>query len=399
MSILLTGLLGVAINVAPSLFKLFAADRDEGDVREEAVEIVKRIVKTDDEDDANRKLVKNPELQKKLKEELAALELRALEEQKRAEKEQMRIDSAFLDLESAEREQQQKEQIDHLNAELESVEAAREHALAMSKSEKWWVAGINPLLTLIITAGFVGALYQIMKSEEIANPEVFYTAIGALATGFATVIGFHFGSSSGSKDKDEIIVAAPPQAEPEPGAPDSSKPKGEDIGRTRQGPLPKTPLPDPGGTFGLFRQKAPGIIQDLMNDFGLTLNQAAGVLGNVGHECAGFRKLQEVKPIVPGSRGGWGWCQWTGPRRRAFEAWCVENEFDNLSADDANYGFLKHELETTEGRALRHLRKTQSIRDATRSFMEKFERPGIQHLNSRINWAKEALRASRNSVS
>jgi hypothetical protein len=44
----------------------------------------------------------------------------------------------------------------------------------------------------------------------------------------------------------------------------------------------------------------------LMRDLGLTDIQAAGLLGNLGHESGGFRQLQEIAPAVPGSRGGWG---------------------------------------------------------------------------------------------
>ena len=55
----------------------------------------------------------------------------------------------------------------------------------------------------------------------------------------------------------------------------------------------------------------------LMRDLGLTDLQAAGLLGNLGHESGGFRQLQEVAPAVAGSRGGWGLAQWTGPRRVA----------------------------------------------------------------------------------
>ena len=408
MSALVTGLLGVAINAAPSLFKLLAADRDGGEVREQTIEIVKRVVETDDEAEANRKIQQDPQVATKLRKELAALEVLALEEQQRADEEQRRIDLAFLELESAERQQAQKEQIDLLNADLKSAQAARDSALEMSKSQRWWVAGINPFLSLVITGGFIGSLYLMMKLPKIENVEVFYTAIGALATGFATVVGFHFGSSSGSKEKDEMVIGAPSQQESQ-----ADGASADDVGTVAgvhadgpasapiapEKPKAKPPLPDPGGTFGLFRQKAPNIMQDLMTDFGLTLDQAAGVLGNIGHECAGFRKMQEIKPIIPGSRGGWGWCQWTGPRRRAFEAWCTRHGFDNLSADEANYGFLSHELETTEKRALSHLRRTVSLGDATESFMEKFERPGIEHLDSRINWAREALRASRDSMS
>ncbi len=402
MSALLSGLLGVAINIAPQLFKVLSADREEGSFREEAIEIVKGLVKTDDAVAAVEKVAKDPLLQAKLREELAALEVRALEEQNRAEAEQKRIDQAFLELETAEREQVRQQQIEQLKVELESVEAARDYALEISKSERVWISGINPLLSLLITAGFVTALALIMTKPVIANVEIFYTAIGALATGFATIIGFHFGSSSGSKLKDDMIIDIPERTDPAGGAasptgatvPGSVPPEAGDI-VVPSAAEPSEPPPDPGGTFGLFRQKAPDIMADLMSDFGMTLNQAAGVLGNVGHECAGFRTMQEIKPIVPGSRGGWGWAQWTGPRRRAFEQWCLDNGFDNLSADAANYGFLKHELETTERRALNHLRGTDSLRDATTSFMEKFERPGVKHLSSRINWAKEAVKAYR----
>jgi len=408
MSILISGLLGVAVTVAPNLFKLLSADRDGGDFREEAEEIVKRFVQTDNESEAKQKLEADPELEARLRVELSELEVRALEEQARSEEEHKRIDLAFLELEKAEQDQRHQEKLDHLNAQLKSVDAAREFALEASKSEKWWVAGINPFLSLVVTLGFLCALYLIMV-ETIENVEIFYTAIGALATAFATVVGFHFGSSSGSKEKDEMIITVPSATVPGPVAAGrgAAPEPGQDAlpeGALAQGvpapkPKPAAPLPDPGGVFGLFRQKAPGIMQDLMDDFGLTLDQAAGVLGNIGHECAGFRTMQEIKPIVPGSKGGWGWCQWTGPRRRAFEAWCQKNGFDNLSDDAANYGFLKHELETTEKGALKHLRKTISLRDATRSFMDKFERPGIKHFDGRLNWAREALKAKRDSQS
>ena len=69
----------------------------------------------------------------------------------------------------------------------------------------------------------------------------------------------------------------------------------------------------------LFRDKAPGVMRALIADFDLAVGDAAAVLGNLGHECGGFRLMQEQKPTVPGSRGGYGWAQWTGPRRRKFE--------------------------------------------------------------------------------
>lgn len=145
---------------------------------------------------------------------------------------------------------------------------------------------------------------------------------------------------------------------------------------------------------GSFSAKAPGIMKRLQEDFGITEEQAAGVLGNLGHESSGLKDLQEKNPTVPGSRGGYGWAQWTGPRRRAFEAWAAEKGLDPAS-DEANYGFLKHELRTTHRNAIRRLKETNSTEDATRVFEETYEQAGIKHYPSREKWANRALAAAR----
>lgn len=57
----------------------------------------------------------------------------------------------------------------------------------------------------------------------------------------------------------------------------------------------------------LFRSKAPWIMNMLMQDFPLGTDDAAAIVGNLGHESGGFALMQELKPIVSGSRGGYGW--------------------------------------------------------------------------------------------
>src|ERR1700728_2182515 len=99
-----------------------------------------------------------------------------------------------------------------------------------------------------------------------------------------------------------------------------------------------------GGTIvvdtSLFISKAPGIMNQLMSQFDLNDFQAAGILGNLGTECAGFHVLHEIGQ--PDGRGGYGWAQWTGPRRVDFIAWCTTNDLD-WHSDEANYGFLVNE--------------------------------------------------------
>lgn len=126
------------------------------------------------------------------------------------------------------------------------------------------------------------------------------------------------------------------------------------------------------------------LMADLMRDFGLTAAQAAGVVGNLDHESGGFKTLQEIDPLVEGSRGGFGYAQWTGPRRRAFEAWAAENGLDPTSYE-ANYGFLKHELTATpEGAVVDKLRSADTPDDAAVIFSKTFLRPGIPHMDSRV---------------
>src|SRR6187551_924724 len=97
----------------------------------------------------------------------------------------------------------------------------------------------------------------------------------------------------------------------------------------------------------VFRAKAPGIMAKLITDFPITPLDAAAIVGNAGHESGGLVTLQEIKPMVAGSRGGWGWMQWTGPRRRAFEAWCAKHG-KNSASDEANYAWLFLELKGIE---------------------------------------------------
>lgn len=130
------------------------------------------------------------------------------------------------------------------------------------------------------------------------------------------------------------------------------------------------------------------LMADLQRDLGLSQEQAAGVVGNLAHESGNFATLQEVSPLVEGSRGGYGYAQWTGPRRRAFEAWSAENGLDP-SSYDANYGFLLHELTSTPERAVMDdLRGANDPASAARVFSNQFLRPGIPHMDNRLALAQ-----------
>lgn len=142
----------------------------------------------------------------------------------------------------------------------------------------------------------------------------------------------------------------------------------------------------------IFRSTAPKAMVTLIAEFGFSREDAAAILGNAGHESNGFATLQEIKPLVAGSRGGWGWFQWTGPRRRAFEAWAKAKKLD-LSSYDANLGFLIVELRGTEKAAVAATKRAVGLQAKVEAFEKTFERAGIKHYPSRLKWAKLALEA------
>jgi hypothetical protein len=139
-----------------------------------------------------------------------------------------------------------------------------------------------------------------------------------------------------------------------------------------------------------FAAKAPRIMRRLMSEFKLSPMHAAAIVGNLAHESNGFRTLQEVKPTVAGSRGGYGWAQWTGPRRREFEEYCRGAKLSPAS-DEANMGFLIHELRWGYNTALVRLRRTTELREAVIAFEMAYERAGVKHYDSRLTWARKAL--------
>jgi hypothetical protein len=145
-------------------------------------------------------------------------------------------------------------------------------------------------------------------------------------------------------------------------------------------------------THALFREKAPGIMFLLMRDFPLSLWDAAAVLGNLGHECRGFTAMQEIAPTVKGSKGGYGWPMWTGPRRREFEAYCRRNGLDP-AGDKANYGFLFLELTGSEKKAIGAVRAAATLEDKVEAFERAYERAGVKHYASRNAYAAIALEA------
>lgn len=123
---------------------------------------------------------------------------------------------------------------------------------------------------------------------------------------------------------------------------------------------------------------------ELEEVFGLEDFQAAAIVGNLDQETGGFKFMQELDPTVKGSKGGYGFAQWTGPRRKAFETWASQNNLD-ISSYDANFGFLVHEIQNNDYfiKVMEKLSKTKNIDEATEVFSKGYLKPGIPKMNQR----------------
>lgn len=142
-----------------------------------------------------------------------------------------------------------------------------------------------------------------------------------------------------------------------------------------------------------FKPRAVWLMAMLMKDFPVWgIMDAAADAGNSGYESAGFTALQEIKPVVSGSRGGYGWYMWTGPRRLEYEAYCTRNNFDP-SADLSNYKFHFLELKGPERHTIDAVASANTLADKVRAFEDAYERAGVKNYADRIAWAKIALEA------
>lgn len=126
------------------------------------------------------------------------------------------------------------------------------------------------------------------------------------------------------------------------------------------------------------RQLIAGLVQR-----GIPLPIAQGIVANMGVESRFDPGINEIAPLVEGSRGGYGLNQWTGPRRRQYEAFAAER---GAPLDDVGtqLDFTVWELQNTERGAWEALQGVSDPVAAARIYSERFLRPGIPNLDRRM---------------
>jgi hypothetical protein len=110
---------------------------------------------------------------------------------------------------------------------------------------------------------------------------------------------------------------------------------------------------------------------------------AQGFVMNMMDESGLNPGINEAAPIVPGSRGGFGLYQLTGPRRTAYEQFAAQRGVNPADAE-AQLDFLDYELKGPESRAAKSILSTQNPQQAAVAIARDFLRPATEHLNRRV---------------
>ena len=70
-------------------------------------------------------------------------------------------------------------------------------------------SSLPPLLAILVTLGFFGILVGMM-TEKFATSDALLLMLGSLGTAWTGIIAFYFGSSAGSRSKDDLLHKSSP---------------------------------------------------------------------------------------------------------------------------------------------------------------------------------------------
>lgn len=123
---------------------------------------------------------------------------------------------------------------------------------------------------------------------------------------------------------------------------------------------------------------APDYVLNGLIQRGIPAHIAEGFVMNALDESGLNPGINEAAPIVPGSRGGYGLMQWTGPRRRELEAFAAQAGVPVHDAD-MQMDFLLRELHGSERSAWDAIQRAQTSGEAGAAIVNRFLRPAEAH--------------------
>lgn len=196
---------------------------------------------------------------------------------------------------------------------------------------------------------------QIGKSEAAGRE----SAAGAFSPIIAALGGGQWSGVSSDDLKPDVRAVAPPQA---------------NVGRTSNQNV--------GSTIDFANAGNGDIRQKLLNR-GMPEHIADAFVMNFKDESGLDPGISERNPTVPGSRGGYGLYQLTGPRRKAYEAYAAEKGVP-LDSADAQLDFMMTELEGPESAAWQAIQAAPDKGSAAAAIVNQFLRPAEAHRASRV---------------
>ena len=115
---------------------------------------------------------------------------------------------------------------------------------------------------------------------------------------------------------------------------------------------------------------------------GIPEHVALGIVSRMKAESRLNPGINEIAPVVPGSRGGYGLNQWTGPRRVQYERFAADRgrPVDDLQTQ---LDFTVWELRNSEKAAGDAVTAARNPEEAARLYMERYLRPGVVHADMR----------------
>lgn len=140
--------------------------------------------------------------------------------------------------------------------------------------------------------------------------------------------------------------------------------------------------PKPLDLSGIFGSPQGQAIKAGLMRRGLPEHVADAFLVNMNDESGLDPSINERQPLVPGSRGGFGLAQWTGPRRKQLEAFAAAR---GLPVDDMNtqLDFLMEELGGAESQAGQAILNAPDRAAAAQAIVNKYLRPAEPHRDAR----------------
>lgn len=143
------------------------------------------------------------------------------------------------------------------------------------------------------------------------------------------------------------------------------------------GSAPSPSMPMASGSAPSIPAEA-GAIREGLIGRGLPEHVADAFILNFQDESGLNPGINEIEPLVEGSRGGFGLSQWTGPRRKALEQFAVQRGagVDDL---DTQLDFLMYELQGPEAAAAQDILSAPDTGTAAAAIVNKFLRPAEEH--------------------